>query len=203
MIPRIVLTGGPCGGKTTALTYLQNNLPKHNIVPVLVPELATLLYGAGIRWPEIARNEANAFRFQVNMIKTQILNEDQIYSFASLVPGLQRVMICDRGTIDNMVYAKNEWHDDILSQVGTLGYLKRRYDGIIHLDTLALGNAYDLNNVARYESKEEAIAVDQRTYDMWHAGPEVPHWRIAHDVDLEKKMQEVLKGVKYFVDLVS
>ena len=30
-IQKIVITGGPCGGKTTALTWIANNLPQWGI----------------------------------------------------------------------------------------------------------------------------------------------------------------------------
>lgn len=199
MIPRIVLTGGPCGGKSTAVRYLQETLPTKGIIPIVVPELATLLFNSGIRWLDVCDNEARAFRFQANMILQQITNEDMFYSFAHLPPG-KKVMLCDRGTIDNMVYARDEWHDDILSQVGSLGFLKRRYDLIIHLDTLAYGAGYDQeSNAARYESREEAIARDVRTWEMWKKGPFVPHLRVAHNQSLDEKLKDVQRAV---IDLV-
>lgn len=200
MIPRIVLTGGPCGGKTTAMRYLQERLPQAGIKPVVVPELATLLFSSGIRWKDVEHHEASAFRFQVNMILTQIMNEDAIFRFISSVPERKKVMICDRGTVDNMVYARDEWHEDILSQVGTLGFLKRRYDGIIHLNTLARGEGYVLDNPARYEDREMAIMMDDRTFDMWSRGPFVPHTRIQHSVSLEDKLEQVAQTI---IDIVG
>lgn len=195
MIPRIVLTGGPCGGKTTAMRYLQTRLPEAGIKPIVVPELATMMFNSGIKWKDVEKHEPSAFKFQIGMIRTQIINEDMIYSFAHLVPGHKKVVICDRGTIDNMVYSKDEWHDDILSQVGSLGYLKRRYDSIIHLNSLARGKGYSLDNPARYEDREMAIMMDDRTFEMWARGPIVPHTRIAHNVSLEDKLEQVAQQI--------
>lgn len=195
MIPRFVLTGGPCGGKSSALEYLKIRLPQEGITPIFVPEMATMMFNSGIKWTDVAKREQDAFRFQVTMIRSQIQNEDMIYSFAHLVPGHDKVMICDRGTVDNMVYAKDEWHEDILSQVGSLGYLKRRYDGIVHLNTLAWGDGYKIDNPARYETKEGAIASDIRTWDMWSKGPEVPHIRIGHEISLDVKMEQVAQQI--------
>ncbi len=129
MISRIVLTGGPSGGKTTAVKYIQKRLPELGIKPIIVPELATMMFKSGIKWKDVEQHPALAFKFQIGMIKTQMQNEDMIYSFAHLAPGQKKVVVCDRGTIDNMVYSWDEWHEDILSQVGTMGFLKRRYDG--------------------------------------------------------------------------
>lgn len=195
MIPRIVLTGGPCGGKTTALTYLKQHLPTVGVTPVFVPELATAMFEAGVRWPDVAHHEPSAFRFQTQMILSQITNEDMYYSFISMLPGKNKVLVCDRGTVDNMVYARDEWHEDILSQVGSLGFLKRRYDQIIHLNTLAYGGNYSTDNVARYESAAEACVTDQRTWEMWHQGPYVPQIRIPHSTSLEDKLTMVLATV--------
>lgn len=196
MIPRIVLTGGPCGGKTTALQYLKQHLPAQGVTPVFVPELATAMFDAGVRWPDVAHHEPSAFRFQAQMIKSQITNEDMYYSFVSLLPGKNKVLVCDRGTVDNMVYARDEWHEDILSQVGSLGFLKRRYDQIIHLNTLAYGGEYHTDNVARYESAEDACRTDARTWEMWARGPHVPQTRIEHNTSLTDKMEMVLDTVR-------
>lgn len=198
MIPRIVLTGGPCGGKTTAVNFIKENLPTYGITPIIVPELATLLFNSGIKWLDMKTSERQ-YHFQANMIRQQIVNEDMFFSFAYLVPG-KKVMVCDRGTIDNMVYAKDEWHEDILSQVGSMGYLKRRYDGVIHLNSLAHGDGYSLDNPARYESRDEAIAMDERTFKMWQKGPEAFHVRIEHHETLINKLEQVLTHVLHLVD---
>ena len=190
-ILRIVLTGGPCGGKTTALNHLRDSLPKLGITPIFVPELATMIFQCGIRWKDFEHNPTSAFRFQANMIKSQIANEELIFNFAHLVPGVNKVMICDRGTVDNMVYAKDEWHEDILSQVGSLGILKLRYDSIIHLNSLAWGDDYRLDNPARWETKEGAQLTDQRTWELWERGPAIEHIRIPHSDSLEDKLGRV------------
>lgn len=201
MIPRFVLTGGPCGGKSTAIEHLKISLQEHQIVPIFVPELATMMFHSGIKWIDISKREQDAVRFQLGMIQSQIQNEDMIYSFAHLVPGRNKVVICDRGTVDNMVYAKDEWHDDILSQVGSLGYLKRRYDGIIHLNTLAWGDGFsNENNVARHEKDNKmAQDIDTRTWEMWNKGPIVPHVRISHTVSLSDKMDMVTNQIVLFM----
>lgn len=197
---RIVLTGGPCGGKTTALLYLRKRLPEIGITPIFVPEMATMMFNSGIKWKDVETNDLEAFKFQVRMIQAQIVNEDMIFSFAHLAKGRQKVIVCDRGTVDNMVYARDEWHDDILSQVGTLGFLKRRYEGIIHLNTLAWGEGYSLDNPARFESKEDAIKVDERTWQMWAKGPATPHFRISHSVSLEEKLEQVAQHISDIVE---
>ena len=47
-IQKIVITGGPCAGKTTALSWIANDLPQKGYRVVFVPETATELIGGGI-----------------------------------------------------------------------------------------------------------------------------------------------------------
>jgi hypothetical protein len=193
MIPRIVFTGGPCGGKTTAVRHLQEELPKYGLTPIVVPEMATLLYGAGVRWTDMT-TEKHQYEFQANVIQQQIALEDSLYSFANVVPG-RKVFICDRGTIDNLAYAKDEWHEDILSQVGSIGFLKRRYDAVLHMETLAYGAGYSLDNAARYEDPQAARDMCTRTWNMWRRGPTLPHAVIRCHTSLADKLEEATQFV--------
>jgi len=48
----VALTGGPCGGKTSALSALAAKLPQISEFRVVqVPELATLFHSAGVHYP--------------------------------------------------------------------------------------------------------------------------------------------------------
>jgi hypothetical protein len=48
----VALTGGPCGGKTSALSALSAKLPQISEFRVVqVPELATLFHNAGVHYP--------------------------------------------------------------------------------------------------------------------------------------------------------
>ena len=47
-IRKIVITGGPCAGKTTALSWIANNLPQKGYTVLFVPETATELIGGGL-----------------------------------------------------------------------------------------------------------------------------------------------------------
>ena len=97
---RIVLTGGPGGGKTTAGDLFRREIGDR---VVLVPEAATILFQGGFprsREPHAQRFAQTAI-FQVQ----RDLEEVQ----ASLYPG--RALLCDRGTIDGAAYWPGEAHD--------------------------------------------------------------------------------------------
>ena len=48
MITKIVITGGPCAGKTTGLSWIQNTFSQLGYVVLVVPETATELISGGV-----------------------------------------------------------------------------------------------------------------------------------------------------------
>lgn len=46
-VVKIVLTGGPCGGKTSALKYISEELKKLNIPTITIGEVASRLFSEG------------------------------------------------------------------------------------------------------------------------------------------------------------
>lgn len=167
---RIVLTGGPGGGKTTAADLFRREIGERVVV---VPEAATLLFSGGFpRAPgEQAKKAAQhaIFHVQKNLEETQ----------AAQYP--ERLLICDRGTVDGAAY----WgatHEDFFGTLGTtLEAELRRYDAVIFFETAAVGKmSIEGGNPVRNESLEEAIALDQRLRALWSRHPRfslVPHNR--------------------------
>src|SRR5208283_1974774 len=47
-VSMIVLTGGPCSGKSSSLAYLTEKLSNHGFMVFVVPETATLITTSGI-----------------------------------------------------------------------------------------------------------------------------------------------------------
>lgn len=47
-ITKIVITGGPCAGKTTAMSWIQSNFTKMGYTVLFVPETATELITGGV-----------------------------------------------------------------------------------------------------------------------------------------------------------
>lgn len=59
-IYKIVLTGGPCAGKTTAMARLSSFLRARNFRVYTVPEAATLLFGNGATFLDLGEWHGNA-----------------------------------------------------------------------------------------------------------------------------------------------
>lgn len=68
-IHKICLTGGPCAGKTTALTHLQHVLSQKGVRVFTVPEAATLLMKGGAMINTSMYNFDQAVKFQMALMK--------------------------------------------------------------------------------------------------------------------------------------
>jgi CYTH domain-containing protein/predicted ATPase len=191
----IVITGGPCGGKTTGLAVLSQKLADRGYKVLISPESATKLITAGMKPQELPN-----LIFQEEILLDVIEQEHRLISIAKRYRDLGRkvVIFCDRGTVDGEAYAGVEDFKSIIARHGCdYNYLcNDRYHAIIHLRTAALGaeSYYTLNNNnARYESLEQAQSVDQRTLDAWtrHQHPRV----IDNSTDFDGKIHRLLTEV--------
>ncbi len=180
-ITRIVLTGGPCAGKTTFLDWLEEEFAPKGYTVLLAREVATELVEGGIRAEVFAKDGDK--KFQKYLLQMQ-LDRERLYDQAAQdISSEEKVLIFyDRGAIDGKAYMPEEDFLEILSQAGLSEVDARdHYDAVIHLETLAKGsdNLYSTeNNIARKETPEEAIAVDDRLLAAWTGHP---HLRVVEN----------------------
>ena len=160
---RICLTGGPCAGKTTALTNIVNVLTKFGFKTYTVPEAATLLMKSGAMIDGSKMTVDQTIAFQVQLMRTQIALEDNIYDIAKAM-GEPSLLICDRGLMDTIGYIGHDQWRKILDMTGWTNIELRdnRYDAVIHMVTAAIDapEYYDHHNEARFETVEEAAERD-------------------------------------------
>lgn len=166
---RVVVTGGPGGGKTTAADLFRRELGDE---VVIVPESATLLFSGG--FPRYG-DDAAVRAAQRAIYAVQCGLED---TQAARYPG--RILICDRGTVDGTVYWPDGSPDGFFEDVGTA--LERelaRYDAVIFFESAAVGGiSIEGGNPIRTESVREAVDVDRRLRDVWSRHPSflfIPH----------------------------
>ena len=110
---KIVLTGGPCAGKTTALEKLSSYLRERGFRVYTVPEAATLLFSNG------ADLSGGALEFQKAVLETQMSLEDTFERMA-LSTGEKSVLLCDRGTCDGKAYVSSDTWRALLESRATL-----------------------------------------------------------------------------------
>lgn len=165
---RIVLTGGPGGGKTTAADLLRRELGKR---VVIVPEAATILFAGGFprsqQWDANRAAQSAIYHVQRNLEDVQ----------SALYP--ERVLLCDRGTVDGAAYW-NDGEDSFFHALGTsLDAELSRYDAVVFFETAAVaGLSIEGGNPVRCESLTQAVELDARLRALWSQHPcftLVPH----------------------------
>lgn len=165
---RIVLTGGPGGGKTTAADLFRREIGER---VVIVPEAATLLFSGG--FPRSSKEQASKAAQRAIFHVQRNLEEAQ----AAQYPG--RMLLCDRGTVDGAAYWGSTPEEFFASLGTTLESELSRYDAVIFFETAAIGKiSIEGGNPVRNESLEEAVALDQRLRALWSRHPRfslVPH----------------------------
>jgi hypothetical protein len=165
---RIVLTGGPGGGKTTAADLFRREIGDRVIV---VPEAATLLFSGGFPRP----SESGASRGSQRAIYHVQSNLEDIQ--AARYP--DRLLLCDRGTVDGGAYWP-DGADEFFESVGSSHQAELgRYDAVIFFETAAAGGqGFESENRFRTESQQEAIDLDRRLRELWSPHPRftlIPH----------------------------
>lgn len=164
-VTKILLTGGPCAGKTSALSEIQNDLTQQNYKVVMVPEAASLLAKGGAMIDATKFNPGEGLAFQKILMNLQISLEETYSDIARMVDDQHVVMLIDRGLCDGSAYvSKEDWQavmDDL--NMNTITMRENRYDGVLHLVTAADGaeKFYQGDNV-RSEGLEMARQLDRR-----------------------------------------
>lgn len=191
-ITKIVLTGGPCAGKTTAMNWIQNFFQKQGYKILFVPETATELITGGLTpWETKTNVEFQSILFDLQLEKERLFEEG-----AKSLPNNKILIVCDRGLLDNKAYMTGRDFEYILKQK-RLSEIKVRdsYDAVFHLVTAAKGaeKYYNLDNEARTETIEEAAKLDDSLIASWTGHP---HLRIIdNSTDFESKMKRLIKEI--------
>ena len=188
-IVKIVVTGGPCGGKSTALSYIKQTAQAQGFRVLTVGETATELIGGGVA-PWTCANNAIYQSFQIALQKYK----EELFLAAAETMGEEKLLlVCDRGLLDNRAYmTEEEFFTCLVRRGDTLeGYLSR-YDAVFHLTTAACGaEAFYTteNNTARTETVEEARRVDERLLLAWREHPR--RFVIDNSGDFSDKMRRL------------
>ena len=192
-LAKIVITGGPCAGKTTGLSYVEQEMTKRGYKVVFVGETATelILGGFGTK----AYKEFSDFESAV--LSMQLLKEDFYEKQCKYLPDEKVLLVCDRGTMDCKGYIGEKTFAEILDKLGLNEInLRDDYDGVFHLVTAAKGaeEYYTLsNNGARSESIEEAREMDDKTIASWTG---CPHFRVIdNSTNFEDKLKRLVKEI--------
>lgn len=200
-VHKIVVTGGPCAGKTTAMSKLSLRLSSMGFQVFVVPELATMTITGGAQPGTMGSDEFVAW--ETSILRGQMALEDMFEEIArecALPRHEHAVLLCDRGTMDVLAYMGREAFAEVLQENRwTIPQLRdQRYEAVVHLQTAAIGAEahYTLaNNAARSESRAEAIELDSRLVNAWVGHNALSIIDNPPGGDFEDKMVRTLKAV--------
>lgn len=195
---KIVITGGPCAGKSTAFSWLKRVLSEKGYTVLCVPETATEFIIGGVAPWTCGTN----LDFQKCQMELQLTKERLFMRAAKTMNADKIIIICDRGALDNKIYMNDNDYDKVLSFLNIdEKTLLDSYDAVFHLVTAALGaeNFYTTeNNAARIETMDEAIDLDYKLINAWKKHPN--YKIIDNSTDFEYKMKRLIHEIFDFLD---
>ena len=196
-ITKIVITGGPSAGKTTALSWIQNAFTKLGYTVLFVPETATELITGGVApWTCGSNLDYQRCQMQLQLEKERVFEQA-----AKTMPAGKILIVCDRGAMDNRAYMSDPEFRSLLHELRTTEVqLRDGYDAVFHLVTAAKGaeRFYTTeNNSARTETPAEAAALDDKLIAAWTGHP---HLRVIdNSTDFKTKLKRLIAEIRSFL----
>lgn len=196
-IAKIVVTGGPCGGKSTAVTWIRKAFAERGWHVLFIPETATELFLGGVP----LFSHGHTMSFQTCNLSLQLEKERVFLEAARGLEAEKVLIVCDRGTLDNLAYMTPEAFAEAVAACGvTTQELYASYDAVFHLVTAAKGaeKYYTTeNNTVRTETPAEAAALDDRVIAAWQNHPYF--YQIDNSTGFEDKMARLISGIEAFL----
>ncbi|KAG5881998.1 hypothetical protein JTB14_028599 [Gonioctena quinquepunctata] len=192
---KLVLTGGPCGGKTTGQARLCTFFENLGWKVFRVPETASVLFSGGVKFSDLDENEV--VNFQENLLKTMLQIEDTFFELGRTCKR-NCLIICDRGAMDASAFISKEKWESIMSENSwnSVELRDNRYNQIIHMVSAANGaeEFYTLeDHTCRSESVELARELDIKAAASWVGHPYFDV--IDNSTDFEDKIRRMIGSV--------
>ena len=196
-ITKIVITGGPCAGKSTAMSRIQEEFKQMGYTVLFVPETATELITGGVApWTCGTNAEYQTFQLRLQLEKEKIFEQA-----ARTMKGEKFLIVCDRGALDNKAYMEPfEFEQAIKSINSNEIELRDNYAAVFHLVTAAKGAEEfysNENNPARTEDIKSAAILDDKLISAWTGHP---HLRVIdNSCSFEEKIKRLIAEIASFL----
>ena len=142
---KIVLTGGPCGGKTTLLARLSPYLRERGFEVMTCPEAFTLLVMNGMQPGDyFASVDGMPIVVQDSVLDMQVSLEDSLERVLR-ARGKPAVLLCDRGLLDGKAYMDEGGWQKLLEkrECACESHMREgRYNAVFHLVSAAVSKNY-------------------------------------------------------------
>ncbi|MFR5876166.1 MAG: AAA family ATPase [Eubacterium sp.] len=171
-ITKIVLTGAPCSGKSTALEKLKVHYEKQGYTVFIMPESARILINNGVSRDDMLLFESKVIAHQLNA-------ESEIDKSLSKDTDDKILVLYDRGIADALSYLTSEQSDALKNRYNfDLIQIWDRYSAVMMLETADSDN-YIMDD-GRTESREKALKAQSALLDVWIGHP---HFRFIKSAD--------------------
>ncbi|XP_033233603.1 TRPL translocation defect protein 14 isoform X5 [Drosophila pseudoobscura] len=199
---KIVLTGGPCGGKTTGQSRLCTFFENLGWKVFRVPETATVLLSGGVKFSDLTEKEA--YKFQENLIRTMVQIENTYFELGNSSTR-NCLIICDRGVMDASAYiSKDKWEKMMAgNKWNPVEMRDNRYNQILHLVSAANGaedfystekrKRHYQDHACRSEGVDLARELDYKSAAAWVGHPYFDV--IDNSTNFEAKMNRLIESV--------
>lgn len=200
---KIVLTGGPCAGKTTTIAKIKEDLENLGYHVLLLNECATEIINLGIR--PFGDPKVDVYDFQNEILNLQVFKEKRLIDIVSKLPDDTKcILLSDRGVIDNKAYLGTEKFNKLLEENNLVEEeVLNQYDMVIHLVTVATNNENKYNNStnsARFEDDiDEVIDLDKRTNEAWSKHKNLKVVEATNTID--EKIEKVINIIHDFLKI--
>ncbi|KAF2882974.1 hypothetical protein ILUMI_23202 [Ignelater luminosus] len=220
----LVLTGGPCGGKTTGQSRLSTFFENIGWKVFRVPETASVLLSGGIKFSDLNEDQGisnfptdnddghacnrciallacsksgNVYQFQENLLKTMIQIENTFFELARSCKR-NSLIICDRGAMDPSAFVSKEVWERMMRENNwnNVELRDNRYNHIVHMVSAAVG-AEDFYSTEDHACRSEGVEL-ARELDHNAAAAWVGHPYfdvIDNSTDFEGKMRRMIGAV--------
>ena len=180
-ISKIVITGGPYAGKTTALTKIKNYFSTRGYIVLLVSDTTNELLYDGVT----QHNCGSDYNYRLLQIKLQKAKEKVIEDAAKVMNSDKVLIVCDRGVIDYFV------------DIDCLGYFEY-FVYFVVMDLSHMENLKDIEDQVDIDQSEdqEDIGEDQVDIDYFENSE-----NIEDQVDID--LSEDYLDIDYFESLVG
>lgn len=206
---KIVITGGPVGGKSEGIKIVKKRLREMGYRVFVIDEIATRWFSGG--FPDIGeiydRDLEIYCRIQEKAILTCLQEIKGYEELAALMPQDMFALLIDRGPMDVAAYTPKEYFTAALEQNRlSLCDVRDSFDGVVHMMSTADGAEEvwlkamaQKQNDSRWETTlEQAKDLEKRTRQVWIG---TPHLRIIDNLtDFEGKVERLWKAVLGIVE---
>lgn len=194
---KMVITGGPCAGKTTAIEKVKIYLQNLGYCVLVVAETPTEIIKSGITLEEFGK-----IPFQKAIINMQIQKEEIILEASSTKKNRDVIILYDRGIIDHFTYV-NQMEKTIIEEsldIRRDEYYKN-YDAVFHMCSTAkeLPKLF-FNNECRKESVEEAFKQENLIKEAWKVHP--CYYYIGCELDFDDKINKLMNKINEYMKKV-